>query len=129
MREKTKQISKKHIRAAMSVIIEKDCTKRSGFFMTKNVLNNCKALKGIDLVALLDTMASMGLIEYRYEKPLAEKAIFLTDSGKHYFIDEQEKRNQRRYELLLAIIPTLLGALLSDPLWKFIHWVKALLLG
>lgn len=128
-KKRLRPISQRHIDLAMTAIHESDSRRKPNTFTTSRVLCNIGLPKSLDHNRLLETLTAMGLISYKYDQRLNEKVVALEDAGRRYFVDRQEQKAQRRHDLLIAIIPTLLGAVLSEPLWTLIRWVYALLVG
>lgn len=69
----------------------------------------------------LECLVDLGYVEKSKDKPfqlqLTGTGLFRLDSLK---LEEKEKRKQRRFEIFLALLSALAGAVLSQPLWSWL---------
>ena len=122
-RKKFRPVSKRNIDISMRAICEYSLTQKRDTHITEKLLYARGLPKSANAVQVAQTLAAMGLIEYKPNKYDGTRIIILTDKGKAYFENEAEKSRQTRHDWLVAIIPAILGALLSEPLWAFIRYV------
>lgn len=120
---KFRPVSKRSIDISMRAICEHSLAQKSAHHIGENFLYARGLPKSVDAVQVAQTLAAMNLIEYKLDQRDRTREIILTDKGKSYFENEAEKSRQLRHDWLVAIIPAVLGALLSEPLWSLIRYV------
>lgn len=120
---KFRPVSKRSIDISMRAICEYSLSQKSGHHIGEKFLYARGLPKSVDAVQVAQTLAAMNLIEYKLDQRDGTREIILTDKGKSYFENEAEKSRQLRHDWLVAIIPAVLGALLSEPLWSLIRYV------
>lgn len=121
--KKFRPVSKRSIDISMRAICEHSLAQKSGQHIGEKFLYARGLPKSVDAVQVAQTLAAMNLIEYKLDQRDGTREIILTDKGKSYFENEAEKSRQLRHDWLVAIIPAVLGALLSEPLWSLIRYV------
>lgn len=122
-RKKFRPVSKRNIDISMRAICEYSLTQKRDTHITEKLLYARGLPKSVDAAQVAQALAAMNLIEYKPFTQGETREIILTDKGRSYFENEAEKSRQLRHDWLVAIIPAVLGALLSEPLWSLIRYV------
>lgn len=122
-RKKFRPVSKRNIDISMRAICEYSLTQKRDTHITEKLLYARGLPKSVDAAQVAQALAAMNLIEYKPFMQGETREIILTDKGRAYFENEAEKSRQLRHDWLIAIIPAVLGALLSEPLWSLIRYV------
>lgn len=124
-----KPVSSKIIDMSMKIICEYELTRKSGYMISEKFLYSKGLPKTVDAVQVCETLNAMGLVEYRLDPRDNCKYITITDRGKRYFQDKDEKKRSFRHDWRIAIFSAISGALLSEPLWACLRWLIKHLLG
>lgn len=120
-------ISKETRDIAMRIIIDFHQRKESRSSISPLYLSHHGLPEGTDAVQVVKFLHAMGLVSYVTERNGSIHNIQPTDSGLTYFEKEEDEKEKLkkifRHDWMIAFFSTIVGALLSKPIWSVISWI------
>lgn len=113
----------------MKAICEYELTRKQGYIISEKYLYSKGLPKTVNAVQVCETLKAMGLIEYSLDSRDNRRYIEITDKGRRYFQEKEDKKQNFRHDWRIAIFSAVTGALLSEPLWAVLRWLVKQLLG
>ena len=123
------KVSRRHRDIAMKAIIDyySTCPDPNTHYITPKYLTHHGLAASIDPERVVDVLSAMGYISAKCPPMEKQRKITLTNAGICYFENQADQRAERRsrrlHDWLIAIFSAMAGAIASEPLWRFLHFV------